>query len=121
MTEGNEVAGSQVSVGLRVTLDPEDGSEQVHLVAVVQDLRGNVSETALGDYDDVSEQPTTGAELVNVTIIRGDAAERILLQHSGDFVDVLRVASSGESEVIQRIPLEEGSAVVAREPRFETE
>ncbi|MFT5353457.1 MAG: hypothetical protein ACI9KE_000655 [Polyangiales bacterium] len=122
MTEGNELSGSQVSVGLRVTLDPAPGSaRRVHLVAVVQDLRGNVSLTELGDYEGViSEQPTDGEDLVRVAIVAGSAVQDISLRHVDGFVEVHRV-ESGEREITHRIPVEGGASIVPREPSLESE
>ena len=118
MTEGNELVGSQVSVGLRFTLDPEPGKEhQVRLAAVIQDLRGNISVTDLGAYEGtVSERPRAQGELAHIAIVEGGTTEMILRRADG-WVEIHQVGPSGD-EIIQRIPLEADTAV-PREPGLE--
>jgi hypothetical protein len=122
-SEGDEYVGSHVTVGLRVALDAgPERANPVRLVAVVQDLRGNITQTELGEYEGtVAERPVAPGELIHVAISREDVTESLVLREDEPgFVDVHRVGAGGEDEIIERIMVESYSPVVPRHPALES-
>ena len=113
--------GSHMTVGLRVTLDPESETEpRAHLVAVVHDLDGSEEVTDLGTYDGpITEEDAQEGELVRVHVEGPEGYSVTVVNVEDGVLEVRQVPDSGAPGSVRRIPIRASTPVRPSEPRFE--
>ena len=110
--------GSALTVGLRITTDPQSDDEQrVRIVAVVRDIDGVETTTEVGDYEGtVTQQPVQGNELVRVHVDHEHGSTLVLRPTADGGLEVHHQPDSGEHATVRRIPLRDNAAVQASDP-----
>ncbi|MCA9534365.1 MAG: hypothetical protein KC593_11820 [Myxococcales bacterium] len=113
--------GSALTVGLRVTTDPQSEDEpRVHIAAVVRDLDGVVETHELGDYEGTAtQQPPEGDELVRVRVHHAQGSTLVVRITPDGHIEVHHQPDVGSGTTVRRIPLRDDATVVASDPPVE--
>jgi hypothetical protein len=111
--------GSAMTVGLRVTLDPESADEpRVRIAAVVRDLDGVETTTEVGEYEGTAtQQPAEPNELVHVRVDNARGASHVTVRMGSDGqLEVHHQLDAGPDTTVRRIPLRDDASVEASDP-----